>query len=256
MKRWIATLLLTIITATFVFAQTEDDIPIPPKRSRAGKVGAFGGFTPGVLFVDVKPINEMLVGAGAAGLKEDGVFLWGGGGAAYIMLIPNLRVGGLGMSGSISSTMVDRFDVRKDAQLKVGFGGVTIEYVIPVVERLDVAVGTMIGGGGIDIVLRQDAGGPKTWTKEWGNFGSGNYQLGPQITQIKRTLSGSYFMWIPSLNVEYSLLGWVGARLGVSYVGMSAPSWTVDDNYELIGVPSKVSGRGVMINAGLFVGTF
>ena len=160
------------------------------------------------------------------------------------------------MSGSIKSTALDAARVRRDAELSVGFGGVTLEYVVPVVERLDVSVGTMLGAGGIDIVLRQDAGGAKTWGDEWRQFETGNYSTASQVNHIKQTLSGAFFVWVPSINIEYALLGWVGVRLGASYVGMSAPSWTIDDNYELLGVPSKVNGQGFMINAGLFVGTF
>ncbi len=257
MKRCLSLLLLfLVIPWTFVFAQQEEEPPIPPKRSKAAKIGAFGGFTPSWLFVDVKPINDVLVPAGGAAFKDDGVFLWGGGGAAYIMLVPNLRVGGVGMSGTIKSTRLDPFGVRRDAELHVGFGGVTVEYTVPIVERLDVSFGTMIGGGGIDIVLRQDNGGNKSWGQEWTNYGSGSYQTLGQINNIKRTLSGSYFVWVPSVNVEYAILAWVGVRVGASYVGMSAPSWKLDDNNELLGVPSAVSGKGFMINAGLFVGTF
>jgi hypothetical protein len=168
------------------------------------------------------------------------------------MFLPNLRVGGMGMGGSIKSTSLDGFGVRRDAELGVSFGGVTFEYVIPVVERLDVAVGAMLGGGGIGITLRQDVGANKTWGQEWGNFG----RVGGTITSITRKLDGSYFVWVPSVSVEYALLGWFGARIGVSYVGMSAPSWKLDNNYELLGVPSNVNGKGFMINAGLFLGTF
>jgi hypothetical protein len=251
MKRFVVMLLLMLLSCTYVFSQQEDEPPIPPRRSKAGKVGAFGGFTPSWLFVDVKPINDFLVSAGGAPLNENGVFLWGGGGAAYIMLVSNLRVGGYGMSGSIQSTKLDAFGVRRDAELSVGFGGVTFEYVVPVSERLDVSVGTMLGGGGIDLILRQDIGGFNTWESEKQFFQNG----GPPANS-KRTLSGSYFVWVPSVNVEYAVLGWLGFRLGASYVGMSSPSWTVDDDHELLGVPSNVNGQGFMINAGVLVGTF
>jgi hypothetical protein len=63
-------------------------------------------------------------------------------------------------------------------------------------------------------------------------------------------------VWVPAVNIEYGILGWLGVRLGASYVGMSAPSWTVDDQYDLLGVPSKVSGKGFMVNMGIFIGTF
>ncbi len=262
MKRIMLVLLLCAMTATIVYTQDESIPPIPPKRSRAARVGAFGGFTPGWLFVDVAPINDFLVPAGGAPLKDNGVMLFGGAGSAYIMFVPNLRVGGVGMGGSIKSTSLQKFSngtsIRRDAELHVGFGGVTLEYVLPVFERFDIAVGTMLGTGGIDITLRQDRGLGLTWNEEWGNFGSGNYNdpTGNSVGNITRKLSGNYFVWIPSVNFEYALLGWVGLRLGASYVGMSAPSWEVDDHYDLIGVPDKISGKGFMISAGAFVGTF
>jgi len=243
---------LIVCWSAFGFAQEE---PIPPKRSRMVKIGLFGGFTPGLIFPDVKPINDFLKGAGAAPLKDNGVFLWGGSGAAYIMLVPNLRLGGVGMSGSIKSTLVNvTTNVRKDAQLRVGYGGVTIEYVIPVFEQLDVAVGTMLGAGGIDLVLRQSNGLSDTWQSEQDFLRSG--LTVPPANNVTRTLSGTFFVYVPSLYVEYSILNWLAVRGGVSYVGMAAPSWEVDSNYELLGVPGEVSGKGFMVNAGLMLGTF
>jgi hypothetical protein len=251
MKRSIAISVLLSLILTAGFAQEE---PIPPKRSRAIKVGLYAGFTPGWLFVDVKPINDFLaVGKGAA-LKENGVFMTGGAGAAYIMLLPNVRVGGMGLTGTLKSTALpDGNNIRRDAELRVGFGGLTIEYVFPVLERLDIAVGGMLGGGGMDLTLRQSNGGSNTWDGEQTLFGQWTAGAPANMT---RTLSGSFFIWSPTVNIEYALLGWLGVRIGASYVGMSFPSWTVDSNYDLLGVPNDVSGRGFMIQAGIFVGTY
>ncbi|MFN0157024.1 MAG: hypothetical protein ACKVRP_03005 [Bacteroidota bacterium] len=252
MKRILGTILVTVLLSALAFPQEDNSIPpIPPKRSKAAKVGAFGGFTPGWLFMDSKPINEFLVDAGGAPLKDDGVFMTGGAGAAYIMLVPNLRVGGLGMSGSIKSKALSSAGIRRDAIVNVGFGGVTVEYVVPVAERLDMAFGTMLGAGGIDITLRQYSGAANTWNGEWDNFRTGNY-----TENVSREMSGAFFVWIPSFSVEYAVFGYLGVRLGASYVGMSAPSWELDDTHELLGVPSTISGKGFMLNAGVFVGTF
>ncbi|MDH3252241.1 MAG: hypothetical protein OEM41_05570, partial [Ignavibacteria bacterium] len=135
-------------------------------------------------------------------------------------------------------------------------GGVTVEYVIPVVERFDIAIGGMFGGGGIDLILRQDAGGVKTWSDEWQSYQSGNYQTVGQISSVTRKLTGSFLVWIPTLQLEYAILGWVALRGGISYVGMSSPSWELDDKHDLLGVPSNVNGKGFMINAGVLLGTF
>jgi len=237
--------------ATVTFAQ---DYPIPPKRTSAVKVGFFAGVTPSWLFVDVAPINSYLVPAGGAPLKDSGVFLFGGAGAVYIGIVNNFRIGGIGMGGGISSSSVDASGVRRDTDLDVGFGGITGEYVITVVPRLDIALGGMLGWGGIDLILRKDTGRNLTWAEEWANFDSDPSTS--SIDNITRTLSGSYFVWMPTINVEYAILGWLAVRVGAGYVGMSAPAWDVDGEYDLVGVPSDVNGQGFIINGGIFVGTF
>jgi hypothetical protein len=248
MKRTLVAVLICAFAISLSFAQEE---PIPPKRSKAAKIGGLGGFTPGWLFVDVKEVNNFLQAGKGAPLKDNGVFLTGGGGAAYIMIVPNLRVGGVGMGGSISSTSLDATGLRRDAELHVGFGGVTVEYVVPLIEHLDIAFGALLGTGGIDLTVRQNSGGQSTWIGESGYLGGTG-----RVPNVTRKYGGSFFVFAPSVNFEYGILSWIGFRLGATYVGMAAPSWKVDDEYELLGVPSKVSGRGFMINAGLFVGTF
>jgi hypothetical protein len=245
-------LLVLCICVTVLTGYSQEE-PIPPKRSRAVKIGALGGFTPGWLSVDVQPINDFLAAGKGAPLNDNGVVLFGGAGSAYIMFVPNLRIGGLGMGGSTESTSLDALGVRRDAKLHVAFGGVTVEYVIPLIEHMDLAFGAMLGTGGIDITLRQSNGAFSDWLTEQRYLATG---LGAPASNVTRKLTGSFFVWVPALNIEYAILGWLGVRLGASYVGMSGPSWQVDDNYELLGVPSKVSGKGFMVNAGIFVGTF
>ncbi len=252
MRTRLCTLALLFVFTIPLIAQEE---PIPPRRSKMAKVGLFGGAMPGVLFPDLGPINDYLKAAGAGTVSDNGIFMYGGGGAIYIMLVPNVRIGGMGMSGSTSSSVLSG-TVRKDADVSIGFGGVTVEYVISIVPRLDLAVGTMIGWGGIDITLRQDLGGAKTWAKEWTNFTTGDYETGAQVNDIERVMKGSFFIMVPSVNLEYAITGWLGARLGISYVAMMAPYWSLDSKYDLLGVPSSVSGKGFMINAGLFLGTY
>ena len=259
----IPALLLTVAALCVSLGLAQEE-PIPPKRSHMVKVGLFGGFTPGMIFPNVKPVNDFLVAGGAAPLKENGVLLLGGAGAAYIMIVPNLRVGGVGMSGSISSTSLDlSTNIRRDAQLKIGYGGVTVEYVVPLFEHFDFSVGTMLGTGGMDITIRKSNGGSNTWGSEQGYLGSRGLffppiagDLGSPPNNVTRIYSGSFYILIPSAGFEYAVTGWLAFRLGVSYVAMVAPTWRVDSNYDLLGVPSDVNGNGFMVNAGLLVGTF
>jgi hypothetical protein len=256
--------LLLIVTAFCASLAQAQDEPIPPKRTHMVKVGLFGGVTPGMIFPNVKPINDFLVAGGAAPLKDNGVFMLGGTGAAYIMIVPNLRVGGLGMSGSTSSTSLDvATNIRRDVQLKIGYGGVTVEYVVPILEHLDFAVGTMLGGGGMDLTIRKSNGGSNTWAGEQGYLGEvgtgftpSGANLGSPPNNVTRVLSGSFYILIPAASFEYAVTGWLAFRLGASYVAMVAPTWKIDSNYDLLGVPSDVNGNGFMVNLGVLVGTF
>ena len=168
------------------------------------------------------------------------------------------------MSGSISSTSLDAAtNIRRDVQLKIGYGGITVEYVVPIMERFDFAFGTMLGTGGIDLTLRKSNGGSNTWESERGFLGAtgggvtpAGAELGSPPDNVTRVLTGSFYILIPSVCFEYAVTGWFALRLGASYSVMFAPTWKVDSNYDLLGVPSNVKGNGMMVNLGLLVGTF
>ena len=67
MRKIFLLLLLAGFSLSLVQAQEE---PIPPKRSRMIKVGLFGGFTPGMLFPDVKPVNDFLTAGQGDSLEQ------------------------------------------------------------------------------------------------------------------------------------------------------------------------------------------
>jgi hypothetical protein len=255
MRRFLGLFLIITMLVPLASAQEE---PIPPRRTKAPKVGLFAGYTPGMLFFDVAPINEFLSGTGAAPMNDEAMFMQGGAGALYILVVPNVRVGFMAMGGSRTSTTVNAdTKIRQDVDVNISFGGFTFEYVWTIVPKLDVAVGTMIGWGGMDLTLRKQLPGEgATWDGEKGVFTDWNNASVNGMTTLTRDMSGSFFTLIPALNVEYAISGWIGVRLGASYVAMMAPSWSLDGDYDLAGVPSSVKGNGLMLQAGIFVGTF
>lgn len=251
MKRLLILLVLASLAAPLLMAQED---PIPPKRSRMAKMGLFGGFTPGFLMMDVKPINSFVTAGRGAAFKEGGVFMTGGAGAAYIMVLQNVRLGGMGLSGGLKSTSLDGIGIRRDAELSVGMGAMTVEYVLTLAPHLDLALGGTLGWGFLELTLRQSTGGPNTWVGEQLQYsGLASTLVPPNSTRI---LSGSFFLWGPSVNVEYAALGWLAFRLGASYNVMSFPSWQVDGKYDLLGVPTDVNGKGLMLQGGILVGLF
>ena len=256
MSRFFSTLIcLFFVLLPQTFAQEQEYEPSPPKRSMQAKLGGALGFTQNWLFLDVDPINQILRSNGAAELDKRGVPLFGGQGYGYVLFVQNLRIGGMGASGTLKSKSL-RGVTRRDVELKVGFGGVTVDYVIPIVPRLDVALGGLFGGGGLDIKMTRDNGSPKVWDNLWNEYGNNGPTNTSAPFEYSRKLSGSFFIYQPSVNVEFALLRWLGFRTGVSYLGMAGGEWELDGKYELIGVPSSINGKGLMLNGGIFVGTF
>src|SRR5689334_18367373 len=173
MRRFLLLLFcLTALLQLQAAAQEDDDEPLPPPRRHGQtKIGGAAGFTQDLLFLNLDPINEVLRQNNAAELATGPVVLLGGQGYGYILLLPNVRVGGIGGSGTIRSKSLQGL-TRRDVELSVGFGGVTIDYVIPIVPRVDLTVGGVLGGGGMSLKLTRDAGYPKSWDGVWGQFGS------------------------------------------------------------------------------------
>ena len=252
MNRLLALIAIMLLTSySYLVAQEqEEEEPMPPKRSSPAKIGGAGGLTPFWLFLDVDPINEVLRNSNAAEFSNGRLPMFGGQGYGYILFVKNLRVGGMGATGRMKSRSLFG-STRREVELSVGFGGVTVDYVLPIAPRFDLTFGTLLGGGGIDLTINRDDGQAKVWGDLWDEFGS----LQP-AQEYSRKLSGSYFVYQPSVNLEFALLRWVGLRAGVSYLGMAGGDWKLDDKYDVFGVPSSISGKGWMINTGIFLGTF
>jgi hypothetical protein len=235
-----------------VISQEDEEEIQPPKRSVQSKIGGAGGFTQNLLFMDLNPINEYLRKSRSAEFDKTPMLLLGGQGYGYIMIVRNLRIGGMGAGGSLTSKSIDTLtNTRRNVELSVGFGGVTIEYTIPIVPRLDATIGVLLGSGSTNIRLTRNSNPNKIWDDVWDNFGTDK-----KIEDYTQNLSGSFFIFQPQLNLEYAVWRWFAIRVGVGYNGMAFGSWTLDDDYELIGVPDKINGRGFMLNGGIYLGTF
>ena len=250
---FLSILLSSLMPACLAVSQTEDQYePVPPARASQGKIGGGGGYTPGWLFMDVDALNATIVAAGGTPFDGGRMMMQGGQGYAYLLLVENLRIGGMGMSGTRTTSRLESLtNTRRDVELSVGYGGVTLEYTLPIVPRLDVTVGTVLGGGGMSLTLRRDRGSSKEWEDVWGEVG------GPQdAVEFSRRLEGSFFTFQPSVTLEFAILRWLGLRAGAGYLGMSGGSWKLDDTYELLGVPDEINGKGWMINTGIYIGTF
>jgi len=79
--------------------------------------------------------------------------------------------------------------------------------VIPVIPRVDVTVGTMLGGGSMKVAMNRDDGTGKVWGDLWSEYGSSQ-----PATEYTRTLDGTFFFYEPTVAVEVALTRWLGVR--------------------------------------------
>jgi hypothetical protein len=252
MHRTITLFLLILAAVSSALSQADQYEPVPPPKSTPGKIGGAIGYTPAWLSMDLDALNATIVAAGGTPFDGGTMMLNGGQGYAYILLVQNLRVGGMGMSGTRSTSRIEEAtNTHRDVELNVSYGGVTVEYTMPVMPRLDVTVGTLLGGGGMTVTMRRDQGGAKVWDDLWDEFGSS-----ASPTEYTRKMDGSFFIYQPSVTIEFAILRWLGVRAGVGYLGMAGGSWQLDGHYDLAGVPDEINGNGWMINTGIYLGTF
>ncbi len=216
------------------------------------KVGGAGGFTPAWGLFNLDAINTTLKAAGMPVLTNQPMYLAGGEGYGYIMFLKNVRVGGSGVTGTLTSTSYDpATNTEKNVDYNVSYGGFLIDYVVPIEDRLDFSVGVTIGGGGIDITMSSDNGTYKQWNALWSEFGNND-----STTSVTRHMNGSFFTLQPHVNIEYTILRWFQLRVGVSYPYMSGATWKLEGNQTIFGVPGNLKTEGPVINAGIMFGFF
>lgn len=130
---WLAVLVLALGGAVTVPGQV------------SGGLGS-GGPLVGLLTLDLSPLNAALAAAGYPAV-EGPVVVFGGGGAGGILGGPVF--GGLGFGGSLS-----RLEAGKRTDVELGYGGMAIELARQAGEGSLIGVGTVLGGGSLDLTVR------------------------------------------------------------------------------------------------------
>ena len=255
MKNAMSLILLSFLIVIPLSAQEKDEDQVDRSYSYwdRTKIGGAGGVTPIIGIFDNTGIDAYLTSAGLPKFGSDPIYLIGGEGYGYIMFLKNVRMGGFGAGGLRSVSKYDPVaNVRKDVEYALSYGGFLIDYVQPIAHKLDIAVGASIGGGSVDITMRRDDGSFKDWDSLWTQFGN----PARLTSNYTRKIKGSYVVFNPHVNIEYTLLTWMQIRVGVGYPIMFSPEWKLDDTFELNSIPSKITPKGYTINAGIMFGFF
>ncbi len=220
------------------------------QRRTAGWVSKFaiaGGVTPMWVMPDFDPINEMLLQQGFEELPGGGMFAIGGGGFAYIKIVDNLRLGGIGYSGSLTRTATSG-GFEKEVEYGIGGGALTIEYSLPFIRKIAASVGVMLGSGSLTIDLYRNTGNFE-WDGVWDELNSG-------AENVSRKIENSYYTFAPTVNVDIPFNRFMAFRIGGGYTFTFADDWKIDNDKELKNVPSDLSGDSFFIQTGIFIGMF
>ncbi len=238
--------ILILISLNTAIAQEAEDV------GWIARFGAAGGFTPTVVFPNVNPINtQILKNLHIENLSNNGMLVLGGSGYAYIMLIDNLRIGGMGLGGTQSSNGVVE-GLNAEVKYSYGLGGFTAEYTLPFINKIAVSLGAIIGVGSSSVEVFENADNFE-WTTAWSAFS-------PAISWIDRSksrkFSNTFFTVTPTLNIDIPIDRFIALRVGGGYIFSTNNEWKVDNDKTLRSVPSDLKSNSFFIQTGIYFGLF
>lgn len=233
--------LTLILLFTFVIRAQDYE-----KVGLISKFGAAVGFTPVWTVPNVSTMNTYLNAFGVDQINTSGFIGYGGSGYIYVLVVPNLRIGGIGFGGT--TTLSSQNNNGRAAEYYAGMGGVTVEYTLPFIKDFAVSVGGIIGGGSTSINLYQNSGS-QNWDNIWSDFNS------PSNNQ-RRELKNSFFTITPTVNVDYPINRFVAIRFGAGYTIPFSKTWESDNGNKINNLPSDLSSNSFFIQTGVFIGFF
>ena len=220
-----------------------------------------GGGILGAYFIpDLSAFNTNVAQPFVGSSYKQQVWMVGGQGFITIPWVKNLRLGGIGMSGTSSDCGCTTDTITKDSiavnrylTYSVGYGALTIDYVLPLhTGRFHIVPGIALGYGAVNIYARQAA---NRINFDINNEFSGNP---PDNVYTTHTYTSHFFLWMPQLQFEYSPIGLLMFRLTAGYQGTSMGSWSVDNGVSLGNTDnlSGIKGSGFVLSLGAFLGLF
>jgi len=213
------------------------------------KFGLAGGITASWYFPNYDAVNEQLPAFGIDESFTGGLFALGGAGYVYLMIIDNVRIGGMGFSGSQALT-TSVAGYNREVIYSMGGGALSLEYTFPFIKRIAVSAGANFGGGSLRVELFQNKGSAD-WQSVWDDYNADDPSKN-RATQMKN----SFFTITPTVNVDVPLTRYIAVRAGAGYQFTLGNSWTIDNDQTLNNVPGNLNGNTFFIQTGLFVGFF
>jgi len=218
---WVLVTVVLLLGLPFVGLANHND------AEESGPGFGFGGPMIGLFVLDLgsgddqATVNGILAENGYATLPNRIITFGGGGGGG---VIGSMSFGGRGWGGSI-----DSLREGKKAELSLGFGGMDIAYVVGGNEQALLLIGAVLGGGGLDLKLRNRI--PTSFEDAVAD---------PTST----TLSRGFFGAEPYVRFQIQPFDWLGFEFHLGYLFTLVGNWE-EGGQELAGPTLEVSGAFV-----------
>ena len=241
-----------IIKIIFISVIISTSVSFAQMKSQIGwmsKFGLAGGLTSTWMFPNYDEINKQLPAFGITEELSGGLLTWGGSGYVYLMIVDDLRIGGMGFGGT-QSVFSNSNGFDKEVKYGIGGGAFTIEYTLPFIKRVGVSIGTMIGGGKLTIEQFQNSGS-FYWQETWDEFNDAD-----GTKNISRKIENNYFTITPTINIDIPLTRFFAIRVGSGYQFTMNESWTIENNKIMNDVPTSLNANAFFIQTGIYLGFF
>jgi len=238
------TIIIAILfsTGTMVYGQAGQFFDAP--------FGGGIGYVPAWYIPNVDPVNVQLSKIGMPELSTSGFYSSGIAGFLYLGFVKNLRIGGMGFGGSLSTSQTVG-NVNREVVYSLSGGGVTIEYTLPFIKNVGVSVGAVVGAGSLELDLYRNSGN-FSWGGMWEELNDPNVTSDDYYGKLRN----HYWMFTPTINVDYPVYRFVVIRLGVGYQFAFADEWTADNDQTASNIPSDLNSNSFFIQSGIFIGFF
>ena len=216
-----------------------------------GKFSLFGGPMIGWQIPNVDEINKQLVVSGLPELSTDGYFTIGGGGYMDVPKIDGLRIGGLGTGFSTETSIVTSNNITKRVNYKIGYGGVSLEYVKPLGDIIEVTGGATLATGELVIDIYQYQNGSTSWTQNWNELTNTS-----SSQNISRSMALRFYSATPKVGLGVFLRSYLYAKINVGYMLSANSGWTGENGEEINDAPSDIKADGLVFDFSLNFGLF
>lgn len=233
---------ILFLTGTVVYGQAGQFFDAP--------FGGGIGYVPAWYIPNVDPINVQLSQIGMPELSTSGFYSSGIAGFLYLGFVKDLRIGGMGFGGSLSTSQTMN-NVNKEVVYTLSGGGVTIEYTLPFIKNVGISVGAVIGAGSLELDLYRNSVN-FSWGGMWDELNEPNQTSDDYYGKLRN----HYWMFTPTINLDYPIYRFVVIRIGVGYQLAFADEWTADNDQPVSGIPSDLNSNSFFIQSGIFVGFF